>query len=90
MSAVARLPFIVRSIPISLPFVNETTQVNLPLIDGFVATRSPSAGEFAQDPSLFALISFPCFSESFQAGWFLADASFRVDLPFVDTTSIVS
>ena len=41
MSAVARLPFIVRSFPISLPFVNETTQVNLPLIDGFVAARSP-------------------------------------------------
>ena len=40
MSAVARLPFIVISFPISLPFVNETIQVDLPLIDGFAAARS--------------------------------------------------
>ena len=90
MSAVARLPFIVISFPISLPFVNETTQVDLPLIGGFAAARSLSADEFAQDLSLFAIIGSPCFGESFQAGWFLVDASFIVDLPFVDTTSIVS
>ena len=78
-SAVARLPFIVRSFPISLPFVNETTQVDLPLIDGFAVARSPSADEFAQDPSLFAIIGSPCFSESFQADLFLVDASFRAD-----------
>ena len=90
MSAVARLPFIVRSFPISLPFVNETVQVDLPLINGSAATRSPLANEFAQGPSLFAIISSPYFSESFQAGLFLVDVSFRADSPFVDTASIVS